>query len=95
MRQDRRVNHVLPDGNSAHGVAAAYRAAMAELGDDGKAFDAAVQTWRQLHPDASAQLARPAVADILSHALQPHIHRYKIRRSDSAEKSAERAVLLD
>jgi hypothetical protein len=44
---------------------------MADLANDEKAVDAAVRAWRKRYPDASVQLARPAVADILSHELYP------------------------
>jgi hypothetical protein len=77
MRQDRpTISHILPDdgrgtNNLAHAVVAAYRAAMADSANDEKAVDAAVRVWRERYPDASVQLARPAVADILSHKLYP------------------------
>jgi hypothetical protein len=77
MRQDRStISHVLPDDeretdNLAQAVVTAYRAAMADLANDEKAVDAAVRAWRKRYPDASVQLARPAVADILSHELYP------------------------
>ena len=72
MHRDRPVGHVMTDDERETNdlaVVAAYRAAMAVLRTDEKVFDAAVQAWRELYPDASGQLARPAVADILSHKL--------------------------
>jgi hypothetical protein len=76
MRQDQpTISHVVPGtpetNNVAHAVVAAYRTAMADLANDEKAVDAAVRVWRERYPDASVQLAQPAVADILSHELYP------------------------
>ena len=57
--------NVMPDdGDTAHVVLQAYRSAR-----DQKAFDAAVQAWREQHPDTTPEQGAKAVAVIICNSL--------------------------